>query len=323
VIMFTKDLLLWIYWNPFKRIIHILPSKFIYPIAGVVGMLFYYVAHNRRNMLNRELNLALGRKTDPGEARQTVREAFKVMMCNELEVLLFPVLNSENIPSFVTCSGFKYLDRALSAGKGAMLLFAHFGANQMVMPAIGYRGYKMSQLSAPATVWKEKMPHRKFSVMEERAMKIRWSHELSLPVRHVNIFGSLREAFLCLKRNQVLGVAIDGGSGKEKTVVRFLGRKASFSKGAVDIAMRTGCAILPTFMVRNESGFNTMVIEPPLLVQVDEKCDANETITRTTQIFVKRLEEYVLIYPDHYINFLALRSIMAKNGDTPLFLSNI
>ncbi len=83
----------------------------------------------------------------------------------------------------------------------------------MVMPAIGYYGYPMGQLSAPATVWTDVMPNRRFSAMEMRAMHIRWKQELSLPVEHINIFGSLKRAFVCLKKNHVLGVAIDGGWG--------------------------------------------------------------------------------------------------------------
>ncbi|MCK4789973.1 MAG: lysophospholipid acyltransferase family protein, partial [Desulfobacteraceae bacterium] len=234
-----------------------------------------------------------------------------------LEVLLFPVLNENIISSFVTCTGLENLDNALANGKGAMLLFAHFGANQMVMPAIGYRGYKMCQLSAPATVWKEVLPERRFTNMERRALKTRWEHECSLPVKHINIFGSIKEAFLCLKRNEILGVAVDGGGGKKNVTVNFLGRKALFSIGPIDIARRTGCIILPTFIVREESGRNTMMIHPPL--EMDQGSDIHETITKTMRLFLQRLEDYVLAYPGYYMNFLALRSMMAEKGDTPLF----
>ena len=315
---FVKDALLWIYWNPFKYFIQKIPVKYTYFIARILGNFFYCVAHNKKHNLERELNFILGNKLDDKEKKKTVREALKVFMCNELEVLLYPVLNEKNISSFVICSGFENLNNALSYGKGAMLLFAHFGANQMVMPAIGYSGYKISQLSAPATVWKEIIPNRKFSRMEERSMQKRWNHELSLPATHINIFGSLKKAFLCLKRNEVLGVAIDGGGGKDRVSLKFLSKEALLSLGAIDIARRTRCNVLPTFMVRDECGHNKMIIEQPF--QVDQGGDVNKAVMKSMERFVQRLEEYVLKYPDHYLNFLALRRFMAEQGDTQLFI---
>jgi len=314
-----KDLILWVYWNPFKLFIQKMAPGHVYMIARALAVLLYHFFPEKGRRLSQEANFILRSEGNSPDNKRVVQDAFRVFMYNELEVLLFPVLNENNILSFVTCFGLENLDNALSQKKGAMLLFAHFGANQMVMPAIGYRGYKICQLSAPATVWKEVIPDRKCSRMEVRAMQRRWEHELSLPVTHINIFGSLRKAFLCLKQNHVLGVAIDGGWGKERTVISFLGKEALFPLGSVDIARRTGCPVLPTFMLRDKSGVNRMIIEPPL--RMDESGAADKVILKAVQDFVNRLEMYVNNYPSHYVNFLALRRFMASKGDIPLFLT--
>jgi KDO2-lipid IV(A) lauroyltransferase len=206
-----------------------------------------------------------------------------------------------------------------------MLLFAHFGANQMVMPAVGYRGYKMSQLSAPATVW-TKILGKEQNLIERKTMEIKWRCELSLPVRHINIFGSLKEAFLCLRRNEILGVAIDGGGGKERAAVEFLGKTALFSTGSAEIALRTGCNVLPTFVIRNSKGYNTMIIEKPIPhpgskpdTKIDRR-DRERAIAELIRAFVERLEPYVLRYPCHYLDFLSLRTFMAGLGDPEFFV---
>ncbi len=312
---FIKDFVLWIYWYPFKILIQNIPAKYVYLIARVIGAFLYHVAKKKRNMFEQELNFIFGGKLCDRE--KSVQKAFKILTCNELEVLLFPVLNANNIYSFVTISGIENLDNALSNRKGAILLFAHFGANQMIMPAIGYKGYKMSQLSAPPMVWKEKLPDKKFTSMGEKVLTTRWKHELSLPVTHINIFGSLKKAFLCLKKNEVLGIAIDGGGGRKRLTSDFLGRKAQFSTGSIEIAMRTGCAVLPTFMLRKKSGHNKMIVEPPLsLVTTSDQ----RAIQKNIQLFAERLERFVLQHPDHYLNFLALRRFMSEHGDSPLFI---
>ena len=316
--LLIKDLLLWIYWNPFRLFVQKRDASCVYRLARILGDLLYHLSRDRRKRLEHGLEIVSGRSDSARDTKKTVRNAFKIHMCNELEVLLFPVLNELNISSFVAFSGLENLDGALSRGKGVMLLFAHFGANQMIMPAIGYRGYKMSQMSAPPTVWTEKLPNRKFTLMSKKALETRLKHELALPVTHINIFGSLKKAFLCLKRNEILGVAMDGGGGKSRVGVDFLGKMAMFSTGPMEIAVRTGCAVLPTFMVRDRNGRNTMTVEPPLeLVQTP---GVQEAAKENIRGFAERLEKFVTRYPCHYLNFLALREFMREQGDDPFLV---
>lgn len=314
-----KSVVLCCYWHPFKWMIQRLPVRWTYRLADLLAACFYAAAAKKRNRLIQQLKHLGICDAEPSHVKPIVREAFWVLTCNELEVLLYPVMNPGNIEAFVTCSGLDNLDKALSLGKGAILLFAHFGANQMVMPAIGYRGYRMSQLSAPATVWQDMMPNRAFARMEVLAMKRKWEHELTLPVEHINIFRSIKRAFVCLRKNNVLGVAIDGGWGKDRAGVVFFGRTALFSTGAAELSRRTGCPILPTFMVRQKDGRNQMIIEPPL--DLDRPSGQNDTAEAMRQ-FVKLHEAYVRKHPSHYLNFLDLRHRMAQIGDTPLFPEN-
>lgn len=312
-----KDTLRWIYLFPVRYGVQRIPLAWSYVIGGWGGYAAYGLLRKKRDTYERELN-------DPSFAihgtrkAEVVRRTFRNLVQSEMEVLYYPKLNSSNIRTIVSSQGLEHLDEAISAGRGIMLLFAHFGANQMIMPAVGYRGYRMCQMSAPPTVWIEKLPTKRFSRMDKKALEIRWECELSLPVRHINIFGSLKEAFLCLKRNEILGIAIDGGGGSDRVCVPFLGRNALFSVGALSIAMRTGCTVLPTFMVRDRTGRNTMIIEQPLTLFRDT--DRNDAIKKNVELFVGRLEEYVRRHPCHYLNFLALRRFMTEQGDTPFFV---
>lgn len=318
--MMIKDLLLWLYWYPFRFIIQKTPPRYVFGLAKLSGLILYYISHRRRKALKSVFSDIFSEIIENGNVDKVLKESFVVLCQNEMDVMFFSELNRDNILDFVDCSGLENLDMALMNGKGAMLLFAHFGANQMVMPAVGYRGYKMSQLSAPATVWVDKLPNKKFSNMGISALKLRWEQELSLPVKHINIFGSMKEVFSCLKRNEVLGIAIDGGGGTTRIGIEFLGKKAFFSTGAMEIAMRTGCAVLPTFMIRDSDGKHKMIIEMPLNIQ--KEMDDGDVLERNFIAFVKKLEEYVLRYPSHYLNFLTLRRFMETQGDAPFLVNS-
>ncbi|HLF87167.1 MAG TPA: lysophospholipid acyltransferase family protein [Nitrospiria bacterium] len=313
-----KDVITLMYWYPFRFFIQRIPFKYTHLLAKAFGIVLYYLLAKKRNLLERELLDVFDGRTKGRNLKKAVQGAFVNFSQNEAEVLIYPKLDKKNISYFIEYSGLDHLDDALAKGKGVILLFAHFGANQMIMPAIGYRGYRMSQLSSPPTVWVEKLPDKKFSHIGKMGLEIRWKHELSLPVTHINIFGSLKEAFLCLRRNEVLGVAIDGGGGKERAAVDFLDRKILLSTGAIEIAMRTGCAVLPTFMIRRKDGRHRMIIEQPLEIR-DQKV-YKDAIYENLSAFVGRLEEYLIKYPCHYLNFLALRRFMEGVDGIPFII---
>ncbi len=323
-----KDGIKWLYWFPFRRLIQSLSPRLVYRLGRVAGGAMFLVARSRRAALMDCARLVLASAASvPGcdvvAARANLapealagiaREALVNFCCNELETLLFPVLSVKVVADITRAQGLEHLDAALAQGHGAMLLFAHFGANQMIMPAVGHRGYAMSQLSAPATIWKEKFPGT-LSPLAEKVLEQRWRHELSLPVRHINIFGSLKEAFRCLKKNEVLGVACDGGGGAERLGLPFLGQTAYFPKGAMSIALRTGCAVLPTFMLRDAAGLNTLVVEPALELVQDE--DHERAIAASLNRFLEVLQRYVIRHPSHYAGYLAFRRFMTERGDFP------
>jgi lauroyl/myristoyl acyltransferase len=316
-----KDVFLYVYWKPFKKLIQKMPPPLVYLAGSLLGLAAFLLLRGKRCAFEKEVEFILGPAIEARKKKSIVRRAFQVEAQKELEVLLFPVLSPKNISSFARIEGIEHLDRALTGGKGVMLLFAHFGANQMIMPAVGHRGYTMCQMSAPATVWKEVLPDKKFSAMEEYSLKARTDHEEKLPVKHINIFKSIKEAFRCLQRNEVLGVAVDGGGGKERISVSFLGREALLSPGPSAISRRTGCAVLPTFVLRDSRGRNRVIIEKAL--EILPESAAGDTTGAMTQAFATRLQEYVSKYPEYYISFMSLRTFMARIGDVPLFKNSL
>lgn len=90
----------------------------------------------------------------PRDEEAILRDAVELAMFNELEVLRYPSLDARSIDETCRVEGREHLDAALAQGKGAIVLIGHLGANQVVMPALGHRGYRMSQLSAPPPAWR-------------------------------------------------------------------------------------------------------------------------------------------------------------------------
>ena len=315
-----RDALVWVYWHPFKRVVQALPPAAGRALARGLGHVLGRVRNARRDGMAAAACVVPGVPDDPATRLALARQALVEFCQNDLEVLLFPTLTPARTAAMVALSGQEHLDAALAAGRGAMLVFGHYGANQMIMAAIGHAGYTMCQLSAPATVLNEKLPEAR-SAAVRRTRELRWAHEQTLPVKHVDVFGSLKGAFACLRSGHVLGVALDGGGGEKRALVPFLGRYAYFSLGPMLLAGKTGCAVVPCFMERAPNGRLTLRLEPalPLVRPGEDGLSADDAARRNTAAAAARLSAAIIANPSPYLYFLAFRLHMAAAGHDAFF----
>ncbi|MHC1791176.1 lysophospholipid acyltransferase family protein [Solidesulfovibrio sp.] len=316
----VRDALVWIYWHPFKRLVQMLPVGLARALARGLGRLLGRLPGARLAGMAEAARFVPGVPGDPAARLALARQALVEFCQNDLEVLLFPTLTPQRTAAMAGINGREHLETALRAGRGAMLVFGHYGANQMIMAAVGHAGFTMCQLSAPATVLNEKLPEAR-SAAVRRTRELRWTHEQTLPVTHIDVFGSLKAAFACLRSNHVLGVAVDGGGGGKRAAVPFLGRRAFFPLGPMLLAGKTGCAVLPCRMDRAADGRLTLTIEPALALAVAEKdgLTAEDAATANTAAVAARLSAAVMANPDHYLYFLAFRLHMAAAGHDAFF----
>ena len=265
-----------------------------------------------------ELHRLVGPNELPRDDAGILRDAYRQMMFNELEVLRYTELTPQTIDKVCTIEGEEHIHAALEKGKGAIVLIGHFGANQMIMPALGHKGYPMSQLSAPPPVWADILRDTRTTRLWELVLARRWELEQRLPVQHINVFKFLRPAFECLQNNELLGLAFDGGGGKRWTQVQFLDRRCNLSVQPIQLARKTGAAILPTLVIREPGSLKHRIVITPALEYVKRKNRADE-MQANMQAFVDVFAQWVLRYPEHYLNFLLLRWKVRGTDVAPFF----
>lgn len=311
----VKRIFLFCMWYPFRALIRVLPLPVTYVIGIVAGRLLCLVSSDRQKVMAQELALVF---PDKGEAEigRMVRDSFVLYCLSEIEVLLYPVLNRERIEKMVTFEGREHLDAALDKGKGVLLLQAHFGAFQMVMPAIGYSGYTMNQISASAAVWKEASD----STIQKKGQDIKADYEYSLPVKHISVTSSLRPVFRALAANEIVGITVDGGGGRKNGVIRFFNRPANFQLGAADLAMRTGAELVPAFIITERWLRHRLVIHPA--ISVPENGDREEVMREVMQRFAGLIEQHAATHPCHYGYTLFMRRVRATVDEYPFFLDH-
>ncbi|MCB9777511.1 MAG: lysophospholipid acyltransferase family protein [Alphaproteobacteria bacterium] len=305
-------------YYPGQKLVSRSPRRWLHPVGAVGGDFVRLLAADGREM-REELRLLFRDRPLPTDEATIIRDTYREAMFNEVEVLRYPDLNPDTIDDTCVIEGREHLDAALARGRGAIVLIGHFGANQMIMPALGHKGYPMNQLSAPPPVWADILRETRTTPLWEKVLARRWQLEQRLPVQHINVFKFLRPAFDCLRDNQVLGLAFDGGGGQKWTQVRLLERDAFVSIQPAQLWKKTGAALLPTVVVRRPGERLHRVIIEPALDWQPVPGDRDEEIRRNMQAFVDRFSAWVGRYPDHYLQFMLHRRRVRATDIRPFF----
>ena len=313
--LMAKDILRFIFWYPSRFIISFLPLRVIYMISSGAGIILYYIAGSKRKIIIEEFKRIFGNTKKRHEINKIAKESFRNMYKDRTEILLYPGLSRERVKKMTFIEGMDKLDRALLLGKGVILLIAHFGANKMVMPALGFKGYKINQIAGRPTDWGNVSGVE--SRMARKALELELNAEKKFPAKFIYITSNIRPAIRCLKNNEILCLAVDGGGGVKRVRVNFLGRPANLSPNFITLAKATGATILPAFVIRQPDSRHRILIEEPLILNAFY--DEQKEWEYNTQTFADIFSKYFYCYPHLYARKLLNMRLQAGRDPVPFF----
>jgi len=112
---------------------------------------------------------------------------------------------------------------------------------------------------------------------------------------------ALRELFLALRRNEVVGLVTDRDLTGTGPTIEFFGTPTQFPDGVAALAVRTGAPILIAIASRRPDGRFDALFEPvpPVTLTGDPKAD----VLLLTQAIARRLEYHIAIHPEQWTVF--------------------
>ena len=261
-----------------------LPRSMTLALGGRLGALIFWLAPQQRELACQQLRCSLD-LPDERRIRGIAKQCFENLGKTVLEFMQFPRMDSKKIQQYVSFEGIQHAEQALARGKGAIILTGHFGNWELLAASI-------SATIAPLTpiVRELRSPRLNALVSNYRERAGYATIDRDTGIRH---------ALRCLKRNELLGIVADVDTSVSGVFVDFFGRPAYTPYSPVAIALKTGAAILPTFIVRQSDGSHRAIIEPPLMLQ---RTDVKEKdLVTNTQKFTKIIESYIRRYPTQWI----------------------
>jgi KDO2-lipid IV(A) lauroyltransferase len=261
-----------------------LPRKTALTIGAMLANLIFRLSTSDKRRTYDNLRSCLGIK-ERREIVDIAKKCFQHWGKSVIEVIQFPKLTREKVNQFVVFEGRENLDLALRAGRGVVLLTAHFGNWELLGASLTLNGYPLNVVAR--------------EVRSEKLQELVKVHREAVGMKVIYRGASLKSGLRCLKRNEILAILADVDTKSDGVFVDFFGRLAYTPIGPVAIALKTQALIVPAFIIRQPDDSHRVVIEKPLKLQITGQKDVD--IQVNTQLFTKVIESYVRRYPTQWI----------------------
>lgn len=263
-----------------------LPIKSVLRLGELLGIFTYCTIPKRKRIALKNLRAAFGKERTEPELRHIVWSMGKNLGRNVMEFLRLPVMTLKDIEHYIEFVGLENLEAALTQGKGAFVLTAHFGNWDLFAAALAFKGYPTNLVTK----------YLKSEILNQLWLDYRSRVKVNPLYRE----GSLKEIVRHLKSNEIMGFVLDQSTKREEGVfVNFFGRPACTIPGLATLAQRLETPVVPGFIIRKKGAYHRIVLEPALPFQ---RCGTiEETIVHNTQVYTDVIERYIRAYPEHWI----------------------
>lgn len=263
----------------------IFPRKAWLRICGGLGSLAFHVAAETRALTLKHLAMAFPSMT-PGEIERLAKRTFKMLGKNAGDILRSSkIKNLQQLEKFLVTDGLENYEVAHAKGNGVIFLTCHLGAFDLQITNMAMRGLNPNIIGTP--------------LKDERLNDLLWNYR--------NLHGAIpiargKETFRMikvLKSGGSVALLIDQDTKVKTVFVDFFGMQAATPVGATIMALKTGAAVVPTYIYLGDDDLQHMHILPeiPMTVTGDEDHD----IRFNTQVLTNFIEEKIRQHPDQWV----------------------
>jgi KDO2-lipid IV(A) lauroyltransferase len=263
--------------------VEILPRRWLYRFTDMLARLGFYFLRGFRTRSLRNVRLTIGNAWNGMAAEEIVRRSLRNFFRDFVEIVNALVVPAEQLRLEIPIEGREHLDAARAKGKGVIALGAHLGNFFLIGTRLAAEGYSTNFLvNQPRNGQFAKFSHRYRSQVRQKNIHARPRAE------------ALRELHQVLRRNEVAVIVADEYRRGSGVLVPLFGRTVMARRGPAMLALRTGAAVVPVCLVRDQKGTLKLIIEPELeLLRTHKgKTDIRENTLRMTQWLEKTVRTY-------------------------------
>jgi KDO2-lipid IV(A) lauroyltransferase len=265
---------------------NIMPRRWWLACCGFLGRIAYTFANQSRRQALLHLTQAYGREKTTPEILAMSKGMFIMLGKNAGEILRARAVRTlADLDKFLVVHGYENFERATAKGKGVIFLTCHLGAFDLQITVMSLHGLKPNIIGTP--------------LKDERLNELLFEYRNAHGAVAIERGKETLRLIKTLKTGGSIAILIDQDTKVKSRFVDFFGTPAATPVGATILAMKTGAAIVPTYIYMGDDHRQHMHILPemPLVATGDEEKDMIEN----TQHFTRFIEEQVRKYPEQWV----------------------
>lgn len=283
--------------------IQILPRPSARAAGELLGRTAYGILPRLRRVGLRNLQLAFP-ELSSHERERLLRTEYRNLGWQLAEFCQMPKYTRKQADKFIRYDGLEHYLDAQARGKGVLVLTGHLGAwelSSFYHSLVGYpMGLVIRRLDNP--------------LVDEMVNRIRCRH--GNRVLHKDDFA--RGLIAAMRAGETVGILMDTNmTPPQGTFVPFFGVAACTASGLARVALKTGAAVLPGFLLWEEAEKQYVLRFYPEL-ELANTGDADADATENTARFTAVIEQVIRQYPSQWL-WMHRRWKTRPVGEPPIY----
>ena len=265
---------------------NILPRKVWINMTGFLGRLSYYFSNQSRKHTIEHLQLAFAKEKSRSEIIALSKETYRMIGKNAGDILrAVKVRTREDLDKILISHNFENFEKANAKGKGVIFLTCHLGAFDLQVTNMALHGLRPLIIG---TVLKD-----------PRLNQLLWEHRNAHGAVAIERGKETIRLIKNLKSGGCLAILIDQDTKVKSRFVNFFGMPAATPVGAAIFAMKTGAAVVPTYIYLGEDNMQHMHFLPeiPVVLTGDDEAD----MVANTKNYTKFIEDTIRNHPEQWV----------------------
>jgi len=268
------------------RVLGVLPRGLAREIGAAVGALAFRGLGRLRKVGLRNLALAFPEKTE-AEREAILRLVYRNLGYLLAEFCEMPGYTAEGASRFIRYEGLENYLRARDKGKGVLVLTGHLGAWEL-------SSFYHSLMGMPMGMVIRRLDN---PLVDAFVNRVRCMH--GNRVIHKDDFA--RGLIASMRAGETVGILMDTNMTPPQGVfVPFFGVEACTASGMARIALKTGAAVVPGFLLWHETE-KKYVLRFGEELEVVNTGDAEADAVANTARFTAVMEAYIRQYPEQWL----------------------
>ncbi len=274
-----------ILFKAFSFFLRRLPCEFTLFLGKRLGDLFYFLDAKHKAVAYSNIKTALGGQIPPSGLSRITRKFYQDFGQTLAEVFIFPSVDKKYLDKYITIEGLDNIAGGFKRGKGVILAVVHEGSWEMSNLVSANLGY-------PFNILIREQPRF------ERMNKLLNSYRSQKGTKLIQTESQTKKLIETLKKNEAVAMTVDQG-GSDGVLVKFFGKDASMSTGAIKLSLRYGAAIIPVFSTRIKGPYIKFKVEPPF--EIKKSGDSQKDVQENLQRLIAIYEKHIVACPKEYL----------------------